>query len=134
MASRKKKQVRLVDYWPLFAMFAAAGALIMYVAFDAVAPRTDDWCRGLRKGHYAGSKDRRRYLSEEYEVQVGFERNYLGPSDKLYMGRKEFQDGYKRGYQQGYQYTDAKKTQHLEDTARCEPGYMYLGWRRGYTY
>ena len=74
------------------------------------------------------------YLSEEYDVQVGFERNYLGPSDKLYMGRKEFQDGYKRGYQQGYQYTDAKKTQHLEDTARCEPGYMYLGWRRGYTY
>ena len=134
MVRKKKQPITYVDYWPVFAVVAAVGALIVYVAYDSVAPRTDDWCRGLRKGYYAGSMDRRRYLSEEFEVQVGFEREYLGPSDKLYMGRDEFKSGYKRGYRQGYQYTDGKKTQHLEDTARCEPDYMYLGKRRGYTY
>ena len=131
---KKRKSHSYVEYWPLFLVLVGFGAIVAYIAYDSVAPRSDDWCRGLRKGYYAGSMDRREYLSEEFDVQVGFERTYLGPSDKLYMERKAFQDGYKRGYRQGYQYTDTRKVQHLEDTARCDPNYMYLGMKRGYTY
>lgn len=128
------KRNYIIENWLLVAICFAIFNFGLFIVYDSVSPRSDDWCRGLRKGYYAGSQDRKRNLSHEYDVQVGFERDYLGASDKLYMSRSDFKSGYKRGYQQGFYYTDDKKTQHLDDATRCDPNYKYFGMKRGYSY
>lgn len=132
--ARNRQILGYQDYWPVYAAITLMIGLAFYTLVDSVRPYTDEWCRGLRKGYYAGSIDRRQYLSLEATVEVGFQRNNLKVSDKFYTSDEDYIRGYYRGYRQGHKYTDKTKSRHLEDTTRCDPNYMYLGLKRGYTY
>jgi hypothetical protein len=132
--AHRRKSLGYLDYWPVYAAFSILIVLMVYTLVDSVQPRSDEWCRGLRKGHFAGSNDRRQYLSLEATVEVGYQRSHLKVSDRLYTSEPDYIRGYYRGYRQGYKYTDKTKTQHLEDATRCDPDYMYLGLKRGYSY
>ena len=132
--ARRGKNLGYWDYWPVYLALSLLFGLTAYVAIDSIRPRSDEWCRGLRKGYYAGSLDRRAYLSLESSVDVGYQRAHLKAADRYYTDDEDYILGYYRGYRQGYKYHDEAKARHLEDTSRCDPNYMYLGIRRGYTY
>jgi hypothetical protein len=132
--ARRRKNLIFLDFWPIYLTLAGLIGLGLYVALDSIRPRSDEWCRGLRKGYYAGSVDRRQYLSLEPSVEVGYQRSHLKAADRFYTDHKAYVNGYYRGYRQGYLYHAEAKVKHLEDTSRCDPNYMYLGWKRGYRY
>jgi hypothetical protein len=131
---QKKKESSYLDYWPIGISLILFFGLIFYIAYDSVSPRTDDWCRGLRQGHYAGNRDRRQYLSKEPSIKVGYEREHLDATDRYYSERLQYIEGYSRGYKQAYAHDSFAITAHLEDTSRCNPNYMYLGFKRGYSF